>query len=399
MDASTSDYVGYWYANISPLFFLHLDLSPALRIHRADESKGPSPLTPQNFITLHNIGQKYLADKGDKTKSDFWTYHAVTRSCKGKVETYLKEYKYRLSILQENPRAAADQEQEVVGLFINYDAGASFTNQEPAPVNMKLAFTEAHVSAYDSKSAQVVTSLADKLTGDKLVKQFVAFCACELKFLYGCSVPWDKLPVAGQSEASDQASDPASVPASRSPSPKPKLTQAPSPKTKAQALSSGGEEGGNSDTDAYGSGDDRGGDRNVQFTMFDPENIYDIDWTAFKYPVAGHFVPRFKEAHAVAAMFHLNAELAAKFPVLNGQINTGWQAYYKKPIHVDQILQPPSIGELGWEDDEVEWLEQTVRYYVEPMTREQRSELGITPEQARRILKKSTGKVRPLLSY
>lgn len=380
-------------------FFLHLDLSPAVRIHRADESKGPSPLTPQNFITLHNIGQKYLADKGDKTKSDFWNYHAVTRSCKGKVETYLKEYKYRLSILQENPRAAADQEQEVVGLFINYDAGASFTNQEPAPVNMKLAFTEAHVSAYDSKSAQVVTSLADKLTGDKLVKQFVAFCACELKFLYGCSVPWDKLPVAGQSEASDQASDPASVPASRSPSPKPKLTQAPSPKTKAQALSSGGEEGGNSDTDAYGSGDDRGGDRNVQFTMFDPENIYDIDWTAFKYPVAGHFVPRFKEAHAVAAMFHLNAELAAKFPVLNGQINTGWQAYYKKPIHVDQILQPPSIGELGWEDDEVEWLEQTVRYYVEPMTREQRSELGITPEQARRILKKSTGKVRPLLSY
>ena len=249
-----------------------------------------------------------------------------------------------MSILQEIPRAAADQEQEVVGLFINYDAGASFTNQEPAQVNMKLAFTEAHVSAYDSKSAQVVTSLADKLTGDKLVKQFVAFCACELKFLYGCSVPWDKLPVAGQSEASDQASDPASVPASRSPSPKPKLTQAPSPKTKAQALSSGGEEGGaNNESDAYGSGDDRGGDRNVQFTMFDPENIYDIDWTAFKYPVAGHFVPRFKEAHAVAAMFH----------------------------------------------------------YVEPMTREQRSELGITPEQARRILKKSTGTgtVRPLLSY
>ena len=100
MDASTSDYVGYWYANISPLFFIYLDLSPAVRIHRADESKGPSPLTPQNFITLHNIGQKYLADKGDKPKSDFWNYHAVTRSCKGKVETYLKEYKYRVSILQ-----------------------------------------------------------------------------------------------------------------------------------------------------------------------------------------------------------------------------------------------------------------------------------------------------------
>ena len=94
----------------------------------------------------------------------------------------------------------------------------------------------------------------------------------------------------------------------------------------------------------------------------------------------------------MAALFHLNAELAAKFPELNGQINTGWIAHYKKPIHVDQILKPPTVGELGWEDEEVEWLEQTVRYYVEPMSQEQGSELGITPEQARRILKKGTSR-------
>ncbi len=49
-----------------------------------------------------------------------------------------------------------------------------------------------------------------------------------------------------------------------------------------------------------------------------------FDWTEFKYPVAKDFAPRFKEAHAVAALFHLNAELAAKFP---GQINTGWIAH------------------------------------------------------------------------
>ena len=196
---------------------------------------------PQHFVTLHNIGQKYLADKGDKAKLDFWNYHTISKSLKGKVETYLKEYKHRVGILQETPRAAADQEQEVVGLFLTYDAGASFTNQEPAPVNMKLAFTEAQVTAYDIKSAQVVPSLA-KLIGDKLVRQFVAYCACEVKFLYGCSVPWDKLPVDGQSASADQGSDPASVAASRSPSPKPKLTQA-----KAQALSSGGEEDGDGD--------------------------------------------------------------------------------------------------------------------------------------------------------
>ncbi len=80
-----------------------------------------------------------------------------------------------MGILQDTPRAAAEQEQEVVGLFRTYGAGASFTNQDAAPVNMKLAFTKEHVKAYDVMSAQVATSLA-KLTSDKLV-QFVALCA------------------------------------------------------------------------------------------------------------------------------------------------------------------------------------------------------------------------------
>ena len=118
----------------------------------------------QNFVTLHNIGQKYLADKGEKAKLDYWNYHNIAKSLKGKVETYVKEYKHRMGILQGTPRAAEEQEQEVVGLFLTYDAGASFNNQDAAPVNMKLAFTEEHVRAYDVMSAQVATSLA-KLTG------------------------------------------------------------------------------------------------------------------------------------------------------------------------------------------------------------------------------------------
>jgi hypothetical protein len=86
-----------------------------------------------------------------------------------------------VSISKGTPRAAEDQQQEVVGLFRTYDAGASFTNQEAAPVKMTLAFTEEHVKIYDVASAQVATSMA-KLTGDKLVKQIVALCACEIKF-------------------------------------------------------------------------------------------------------------------------------------------------------------------------------------------------------------------------
>jgi hypothetical protein len=125
-----------------------------------------------------------------------------------------------VGILQDTPRAVEEQEQEVGGLFLTYDAGASFNNQDAAPAELKLAFKEEHVRAYDVMSAQVATSLA-KLTGDKLVRQLVALCACEVKFLYDCSVPWDKIPVAGQSAFADQGSDPASVAASSSPSPKP----------------------------------------------------------------------------------------------------------------------------------------------------------------------------------
>ncbi len=81
-------------------------------------------------------------------------------------------------------------------------------------------------------------------------------------------MPWGKIPVAGQSACADQESYPASVAASRSPSPKPRLTQAQAPST-VQALSSGGEEDDDGDIhiniDVYGSGYDRGGDRNVQF--------------------------------------------------------------------------------------------------------------------------------------
>jgi hypothetical protein len=123
---------------------------------------------PQHFITLHNIGQKFLADKGGNAKVDYWNYHPHAKSMKGKVETYSKEYKHRVGSLKGTPRAAAEQEQEVVGLVCKYDAGASFTNQDAAPVNMSLAFTEEHVKDYDGISAQLATSVAKTtLTGEK----------------------------------------------------------------------------------------------------------------------------------------------------------------------------------------------------------------------------------------
>ncbi len=71
-------------------------------------------MLPQHFVTLHNIGQKFLADKGNKGKVDYWTYHTLAAPLKQKFDMYLKEYKHRVGILKGTPRAAAEQEQEVV---------------------------------------------------------------------------------------------------------------------------------------------------------------------------------------------------------------------------------------------------------------------------------------------
>jgi hypothetical protein len=75
---------------------------------------------------------------------------------------------------------------------------------------------------------------------------------------------------------------------------------------------------GNDEQDmAYSEGNNRGGDRVVHFReRFDPENPFKTAWSDFKYPVAKHFVERFREAHAISSMFHLNDDLAAKIPVL-----------------------------------------------------------------------------------
>ncbi len=104
---------------------------------------------------------------------DFWDYHTLCKPLKGKVKTYLKEYKHRVGILKDTPSAAEDQQQKVVGLFLTYDAGAAINNQDAQPVLMKLAFSEANVTDYSIQSAQVASSMA-KSTGKSLVKQFVS---------------------------------------------------------------------------------------------------------------------------------------------------------------------------------------------------------------------------------
>ena len=61
-----------------------------------------------------------------------------------------------------------------------------------------------------------------------------------------------------------------------------------------------------------------------------PEDVYACDWTEFNFPVPKHFVSRFREAHALAALFHLDAELAAKFP---------WRSERSEASHLNKHVE------------------------------------------------------------
>jgi hypothetical protein len=216
-----------------------------------------------------------------------------------------------------------------MGLFINSDVKKSLQNQEKKAVNMSLEVTPEHEKSYKELSTSVAVALPEMKVKD-LVSNFVRLCAVEIRFLHRCSVPWALLKKGKHSAPAEDGS----VSASPTPPGSPEIQAS----QHAGAWSSGkaeGESEGNSahadegKDDAYCEGDDRGGDSAVHFReQFHPENRFpenrmEIDWSGFKYPVPKHFVPRFREVHAIAAMFHLNDELAAKFPVLNGQINEG----------------------------------------------------------------------------
>ena len=172
---------------------------------------------------------------------------------------------------------------------------------------MSLEFTPEHEKSYKELSTSVAVALPE-MKGKDLVSNFVRLCAVEIKFLHGCSVPWASLKRGKHSAPAEDGS----VSSSPTPPGSPEIQAS----QHAGALSSGEAEGkpdANSthadegEDDAYGEGDDRGGDRAVHFReQFDPENPLEIDWSDFKYPVPKHFIPRFREVHAIAAVFHLN---------------------------------------------------------------------------------------------
>ena len=113
-----------------------------------------------------------------------------------------------------------------------------------------------------------------------------------------------------------------------------------------QTLNDGGE-GDDDDGEAGGDISVNGGseaddDQAVDFEKIDVERL--LDERVFEdldYPDPETFISK-RESLAMATLFFLSANLGHKFPKLKGQVHAGWQAKFKKPITMDQLLDPPS---------------------------------------------------------
>ncbi len=93
----------------------------------------------------------------------------------------------------------------------------------------------------------------------------------------------------------------------------------------------------------------------------------------------------------MATLFFLSEELGNKFPKLKGQVHAGWQAKFKKPITMDQFLDPPSeMDAFKFTQDEEDWLQCTSQTLVMAMSIETREGCGITQKHLDRLhIKKS----------
>jgi hypothetical protein len=314
--------------------------------------------------------------------TDFWSSHSALKNLRDKAIQYINQHEHRVKILEKIPRTGCgNQVIEVKGLFRHYDPLKTLTSQDMEVLVIDLDFDPALIKTY--KELGLLFKKNPNFDSRYMATRMIDLAALELKYMLGCDQQWIPVPKENKGPSAGPALPAAaSAPAAR------EAPASPARNDQARAgtagpLSDGEEENGSEE--GYPDGADRGGDRHVAFTMLDPDNPYDVDWSEFVYPVAKHFVPRFRECHAVALMFFFDDELAAKFPDLSGQIHAGWQAHYNRPMNLNDILEPPKTGENAYDDEELTWLFQTARYYLAKLTPEQREEKGINPRTAKKV--------------
>ena len=137
-----------------------------------------------------------------------------------------------------------------------------------------------------------------------------------------------------------------------------------------------GDEGGDISVNA---GSEADNDQAVNFEKINADSLLDEPlFQRLDYPDHDNFLAR-RESLAMETLFFLSADLGHKFPKLKDQVHAGWHAKFKKPISMDQLLDPPSeiLDAFKFNEDEDDWLQCTAQTLVMAMSLEMREECGI----------------------
>ena len=341
-------------------------------------------------------------------RTTFWASHSNLADLKDKAMVYAKCVEHRARLLEKCPRISTGcptQKIKLKGLIRAWDPTKSLQNQLFDEILIDLDFDKETIKLY----REAARSFVKFTEGREGIPKVVQFAALEIKFMYGCDVEWnsggdpaapaalcapaaagkeneaastaDKDSSAGDAAPSTQGNEAVPPPAAALPPAVPPPAAAsppavPPPATASKAALSDGDSS-SSDSSAYSETADRGGDRIVHFQYIDPEAIMDTDWPDFKYPVAKHFIPRFRESFAVALLVFFDEQLNAKFPNLCGQVHDGWRAHFNRAMTLNDILAPPTTGEHAYDEDEMKWMYQTARFYVDKLSPSDRLARGI----------------------
>jgi hypothetical protein len=118
------------------------------------------------------------------------------------------------------------------------------------------------------------------------------------------------------------------------------------------------------------------------FTQIDTTDVLsDKTLQGLRYPDPDKFMKR-RECFAMAMLMFLSEDLSCKLSELSGEVHAGWKKAFGKPIDFEQLVRPPDVltDAFDFTESEQQWLEGTLRYFVEQMSLEQLESLAITDE-------------------
>ena len=317
-------------------------------------AKGPSPINVTEMVQVHNYAVAYLGHKKfppSPGAKSFWDQPSVIVAIKAKYVEYLKAIKYRAKLLKKTPRNnSKDTSVKTVvqeGLFKDFDTRFHYFSQTTENQEIPLAMDRALRKQYKKMSKEALENI-DK-SEEANIQHLAALAIIELQFMHGCGVDWRASGGGGLHDGNDGDDDDSDD----------------------SDKSSGSEKG--------GSGED---DEAVHFTKIDADSLLDEPlFEGLDYPDHENFLAR-RESLAMATLFFLSADLGHKFPKLKDQVHAGWHAKFKKPISMDQLLDPPSeiLDAFKFTDDEDDWLQCTSQTLVMAMSLEMREECGINQQ-------------------